>query len=64
MTAKPQWRAGSDGIGHAVLKPQAFNAVCGRRAVLERLAYPVTAKCRACLTAMGEHPEGQVVPAA
>jgi hypothetical protein len=59
VTVKPQWRAAADGIGHLVLKPQAFNAVCGRRAVLERLSHPVTTKCRVCLAAVGE-----VVPAA
>lgn len=45
---KPTWRAAKDGIGHAVIKPAAFNAVCGKRAVLERLSWPVTARCRLC----------------
>lgn len=53
-TPKPAWRAASDGIGHAVLKPSAFNAVCGRRAVLERLSHPVVTKCLACRKALGE----------
>lgn len=51
MTAKApvvHWRAAKDGIGHAVVKPHAFNAACGKRAVLERLAWPMTTKCRAC----------------
>lgn len=57
MTPRLQWRAASDGIGHAVTKPAAFNAVCGRRAVLERLSHPVQTKCLACRRALGENVE-------
>lgn len=46
------WRAASDGIGHAVTRAAAFNTVCGRRAVLERLSWPVLQKCAACQAAL------------
>lgn len=45
------WRAGKDGVGHALATPRALRAVCGARPVDERLAWPMTSKCGDCLAA-------------
>lgn len=54
MTRGVSWRAAKDGIAHALVKPNALNAACGRRAVLERLAWPATSKCLTCRKVLGE----------
>lgn len=53
MTAKVviKWLAARDGIAHAT-NGRGFNAACGKRAVLERLAWPATSRCLACQTAL------------
>jgi len=51
--AAPVWLASSDGIGHARQAPKNWNAACGRRLVLERLAHPVRERCLSCLEVVG-----------
>lgn len=46
-----KWLAARDGVAHAVTG-RGFNAACGKRAVLERLAWPATGKCQACVAAL------------
>ena len=53
MRIRVAWTAARDGIGHAVIG-RAFNAVCGRRATLERLSWPVTQRCLACQAKLTE----------
>lgn len=46
MTARLQWLAGPDGTAHA--SGRGWDTLCGRRAVLERLAWPALRRCRVC----------------
>lgn len=46
-----KWLAARDGIAHAT-NGRGFNAACGKRAVLERLAWPATSRCLACTAAL------------
>lgn len=47
------WRAGRDGVGHALAKPTALRGACGAPVVALRLAWPTRSHCAACETALG-----------
>jgi hypothetical protein len=47
MNRTVTWTAAKDGIGHATVG-RSFNALCGRRATLVRLAWPITERCALC----------------
>ena len=44
------WRAGKDGIGHALVKGQFQSRyLCGGMPIAERFAWPVQTKCETCV---------------
>ena len=51
MSKTVTWTAARDGIGHATVG-RGFNALCGRRATLERLSWPITQRCHVCEAAL------------
>lgn len=48
------WLADKDQIGHATDPADRYTTLCGKKAVIERLAWPAERQCRVCLLRAGE----------
>jgi len=54
------WRAGRDGIGHALPKGPSYSRyLCNRMPIAERFAWPIVAKCEWCVAKLEEVATGQ-----
>jgi hypothetical protein len=62
VSRDPIWRAGSDGVGHALETPRSLRTACGERPVEERLAWPITERCGDCLAITGITVTARVAP--